>query len=361
MKKKICIATPVDYSNFGNRLQNYAVHVICKRMNMEPTTLAVEYSYILGFIPKYFILRIISFFHLSKLLSKLSKLKSVNKSYASWKFTRSEIKTIYIKNIKDYNRIVGAFDYYGIGGDQILSPYWKHMIPFATFLGNDAEKKICFSPSFGSDSLSSDYIDEIMKELNQINHIAIREQSGVDTIAQSIGKKSLRICDPVVMLTREDWISVSEKTDLKNNYRKSIVYFLGEDCVEYQKYITEDADRNQCILVDISRNSTSKESSCDPFEFIALINQSECVYTDSFHAIMIALILNKRVVIFQRKGGEEMNTRISELVERYNIENCLYSDNENSSHLGYYDHEKVNIILQSERKIAEEYYEQFTK
>ena len=66
MKKKICIATPVDYSNFGNRLQNYAVHVICKRMTMEPTTLAVEYSYILGFIPRYFILRIISFFHLSK-------------------------------------------------------------------------------------------------------------------------------------------------------------------------------------------------------------------------------------------------------------------------------------------------------
>ena len=27
MRKKICIATPVDYGNFGNRLQNYALWV----------------------------------------------------------------------------------------------------------------------------------------------------------------------------------------------------------------------------------------------------------------------------------------------------------------------------------------------
>ena len=357
--KKICIATPVDYSNFGNRLQNYAVHVICKRMNMESTTLAVEYSYILGFIPKHSILKIIDSLHLSKLFSKISKLKSINKSYASWKFTCSEINTVYIKNPRIFNRIINDFDYYGIGGDQILSPYWRQVIPFATFAGCDAEKKICFSPSFGSDILPSDYTDEIMKELAHINHIAIREQSGVEIIAKQIDKKAIRICDPVVMLTREEWISVAEKTDSEYNYRKALVYFLGEDCIEYQEYIAKDADKNLCKLIDISRNSKSKESACDPFDFISLINQSECLYTDSFHAVMLAIILNKRVVIFQRKGGETMNTRIHELVDRYHLKDCLFTNNDNSCQLGEYDRSEVNRILESERRIAEEYYGQF--
>lgn len=359
MKKKICIATPVDYSNFGNRLQNYAVHVICKRMNMEPTTLAVEYSYIFGLIPKYFVLKLINYFHLGNLLSKTSTAKSVNKSYAAWKFTNNEIDTIYIKNIGDFKKVVDDYDYYGIGGDQIFSPYWKQKIPFATFIGYDADKKICFSPSFGSDKLSLEYTDEIMKELEEIEHIAIREQSGVDMIAQTIDKRPIRICDPVVMLTREDWISASKKTSFKQDVRKTIIYFLGEYCGEYKEFISEDTNRKQCELVDVSRISNSKESTCDPFEFISFINQSECVYTDSFHAIMLALILNKRVVIFQRKGGEEMNTRIFELVERYHLENCLYSEKDNILNLGYYDCDNVNRILESERRIAEEYYEQF--
>ena len=106
MNKKICISTPVDYSNFGNRLQNYAVHEVCKRMGMEPTTLAVEYAFVLGIIPKNKILELIDGLHLGSLLSKIEKLKSINKSYASWKFTQSEIKTVYIENEVQLDKIL---------------------------------------------------------------------------------------------------------------------------------------------------------------------------------------------------------------------------------------------------------------
>ena len=77
MNRKICIATPVDYSNFGNRLQNYAVHEICKKFDLNPVTVATEYAYVGGCIPKNFVLKIVSGAKLQGLFSKSSKLKKI--------------------------------------------------------------------------------------------------------------------------------------------------------------------------------------------------------------------------------------------------------------------------------------------
>lgn len=151
MRKKICIATPVDYGNFGNRLQNYAVHMICKKMGMEPVTLAVEYSFVCGKIPKHRILELIHTFHIGNLISKANRLKSINKSYASWLFTKETIKTVYVENQDELNRMLTQSAYFGIGGDQIFAPYWNEIVWFSMFPECDPNSKICFSPSFGTD------------------------------------------------------------------------------------------------------------------------------------------------------------------------------------------------------------------
>lgn len=142
MRKKICIATPVDYGNFGNRLQNYAVHMICKKMGMEPVTLAVEYSFVCGKIPKHRILELIHTFHIGNLISKANRLKSINKSYASWLFTKETIKTVYVENQDELNRMLTQSAYFGIGGDQIFAPYWNEIVWFSMFPECDPNSKI---------------------------------------------------------------------------------------------------------------------------------------------------------------------------------------------------------------------------
>lgn len=359
MNKKICIATPVDYSNFGNRLQNYAVHVLCKRMGMEPTTLAVEYAFVFGRIPKNRILKLIDKLHLGILLSRVDKLKSINKSYASWKFTQSEIKTVYIENEEQLDRILSENDFYGIGGDQILAPFWKRIIRFAMFRGCDADRKICFSPSFGSDSLPDAYLNEIRPELEEIGHMAVREQSGCGLARKAAGIEAVRICDPVVMLTQDEWKAAAVPSKVTLPGRSAVAYFLGDFQQQYQDFISHEIEKNQCSIIDVSKSSKSKEAACNPLEFVSYLEQAECIYTDSFHAVMLAIILNKRVVIFERAGGREMNTRILELVARYHLENCLYSEEKNDENLGKYNVCEANAILDRERDLANEYYKQF--
>lgn len=257
MRKKICIATPVDYGNFGNRLQNYAVHMICKKMGMEPVTLAVEYSFVCGKIPKHRILELIHTFHIGNLISKANRLKSINKSYASWLFTKETIKTVYVENQDELNRMLTQSAYFGIGGDQIFAPYWNEIVWFSMFPECDPNSKICFSPSFGTDSPDRDYLNKIKPELLEIGNLAVREESGCRIAKDLTGKNVHRICDPVVMLSKADWIRAVARKEVSQKETISLVYFLGEYQENYFPKVENEAQKNGWCVIDVSRSSKS--------------------------------------------------------------------------------------------------------
>lgn len=356
--KKIVIATPVDFSNFGNRLQNYSVHRICKKMGYSPITLAVEYSYVFGVIPKHLVLHIISSLKLKRILSHIPALKKINKSIAAWDFTQKEIKTTFINSTRQYLKAVEGASLFGIGGDQVLSPYWNRIIWFSTFKEQPSQKKICFGPSFGQDILPKEYLETVVKnDVSQIAYPAFREQSGCDIAYQYLNVKPVHICDPVVMIKPEEWLEVVKGKSISYQEKYILVYFLGNVSSDYIDYIDKQK-REGFKVIDVSINSYESDAACDPLMFVSLISSANYVFTDSYHAIMLALILNTNLVIFNRNGGESMNTRIIEIVQKYNLESCLF-DNCKGELLPNYDKNTIQQILERERDIADEYYKNF--
>ena len=362
--KKICIATPVDYSNYGNRLQNFAVHKICKKYQLEPITLAVEYAFIKKRIPKHAVLQALDRLHLLKFVSRFPKFKKISKSLAAFRFTQKHIQTKYITDPCQLDKELENATYFGIGGDQILAPYWKNIIEFATFHGMPSSRKICFAPSFGSDILPKEYEDQIRPELADISYPAVREESGCKLFQSITGNPAMRICDPVVMLTQAEWRICTKESTVQVAEPYLLLYFLGEQNEAYNKFIQRMANEKHCKIIDVSKSSKTKESTCDPLEFVSCIENAEMVLTDSFHAVMLTIIHNTPLVIFNRIGGEEMSTRITELVERYQLQKCVFEglagDVDNAS-VGRYDLNYVNGILDSERAAADEYYRNIIK
>lgn len=358
MVDKIVIATPVDYSNFGNRLQNYAVHEVCKKLGWDPITAAVEYAYIKGKIAKHTVLEIVDRLNVYPVISRVPQLKSLTKSLGAYRFTKRYIKTQYVCSHDDLEKVCRDAKYGGIGGDQVLAPYWRKIIWFATFPDMAPDHKVCFAPSFGSDKLPQEHLEEVVgKEIPTIKHFAVREASGVSIAKQYANVDAVRICDPVVLLTKDEWLERCRDNGTQQDKKYGLVYFLGNKDQNYSSAIQEYSAMNGCSLIDVSKYSQSSESTCDPFAFISYMHRSEIVFTDSFHAVMFALILNKKVVIFDRVGGQEMNTRIEDLINRFGLRSCKYQPGESMD--GQYDTELVNSILSDERKKAYEYYKQF--
>lgn len=358
--RKIYIATPVDFGNYGNRLQNFAVHRICEKINLEPITLAVEYSYKGKFIPKHFICEFLDKSKASKFLYKKNGMSAVKKSQRAWDFTKQWIKTVYVQDSKQLNQLLKDNCYVGIGGDQIWSECWHSRIPFCNFQSISSDRKICFAPSFGSDSLPGTYASKVCAEIALIEKPAVRESSGAAYIKKYCKKDAFVICDPVVTLKKEEWeyYASSDSTPVPSN-PYILTYFLGKPNSESRAWIEQQLAEQRYDVIDLASKTVGKLRAVSPLGFVRLIANSAVLLTDSFHGLMFSLIFNKPVVIFPRSGGEKMNTRIDDVVKKYQIQDQRFQKEKNIAQYMKSNFEFINCILANERNASMEYYSSF--
>lgn len=357
MNKKIVIATPVDMNNYGNRLQNYAVHRICEKLGFYPVTLAPQEK-IAGFFPKYMLFKLAYPLRNNKLFNKSRKMAKFRKMLFGWEFTQNYINTIIPKNEKLLKNEINKAVLAGIGGDQIWSPYWAERVYFCGFSNLKSNKKICFAPSFGKANLSEDEMLVLKNKLTDIDNIAVREYSGIDIIKNITGKNARLIIDPVLMLSQEEWKKLfSENKVIEKKYIFS--YFLGSDSSQ-KEYVEKLAKDKRLELIDILDVNTPEVFCSSPEKFVEYIANAELVCTDSYHGLLLSLLFERPFIIFQRgaKNNSDMSTRIETIVNMFNLKDRLYENLKkdeifNSSVEMF--HEKINKV-QSE---AWEYYNSF--
>lgn len=356
---RVSVATPIDMNNFGNRLQNYAVNEICRKMEMQSITIdypKMYYGVKINTVIRLFrpIVKIPGITHI-KLMNKLKKL------VCGYEFTRKYIPCFESTNRKKILKKIDTCQLFGIGGDQIWSDYWARQIWYCGYENQSCEKKICFAPSFGKERFSSEEKCEIKKVVLKIAHPAVREISGVELFRELTGNTAIQIVDPVLMISKEEWLKItSAKVTPKEKY--ILLYFLGND--EQQKeQARKIAEKNNWKLINVLDINDSKHYGIGPAEFIDLINNAQIVFTDSYHGILMSMIMDTPFVICQRKMNNQvsdMNTRIDTLIKLFNIDKALY-ENVNFSDLSniYSMKEKYSSLIEKRVERAWEYYNGF--
>ena len=96
-----------------------------------------------------------------------------------------------------------------VGSDQLWLPvnvvadyYTLNWVP-------DSVNKISYATSFGVSNIPPKYNEEYVKFLKRINHLSVREESGVKLIKDVANLDAKLVCDPTILLTKEEWEEVS--------------------------------------------------------------------------------------------------------------------------------------------------------
>ena len=91
-------------------------------------------------------------------------------------------------------------------------------------------------------------------------------------------------------------------------------------------------------------------------QFLYLVNNAECVCTDSFHGVAFSSIFNKDFYAFKKRkdNNKSDNNRLIDLLYRLNLEDRLISNDTNIEYSSI-DYMKVNEKLKQEKKKSEEY------
>lgn len=362
---RVCVITIIDYKNYGNRLQNFALNKVLEKFEIEVVN-GLEYfsksEWILEkenkgqntFFKKKVPLSVLKcWFNLRR------KLSCSNKQYEGRikklrKFTRSNMYTfpcLYVEDNEDLKKRINDenIDYYFVGSDQVWNPYYEgHDFEFLTFV--ESRKRGSFSASFGVDTLPEVCKSRYASYLKDFQNLSVREKSGQNIVKELLNKEAHISVDPTLLLQRSEWEDVLKKNNTNEFTGEYIVtYFLGDVPQKIWQYASEKLMKVYCL----NDENTPSLFGVGIETFLYLIKNAKCVVTDSFHATVFSLIFNTNFYVFKRtqEGVSDMFTRLQALLDLFCLTERVYCEDE-FRYIENISKEKwdlVNKIMENER------------
>ena len=358
-EKKAGIITIVDLTNYGNRLQNYAVSEVLKKRGIVAETLNfVECSSskkVMCEVKQAF--RAVPFIYDVVLYVMGKKSLKKKRIYSFNKFSRKylPVKAICVGEKDDLKQLQNKYDYFVIGSDQIWNPEYGHAKKHDFAFFAKKEQKICFSPSFGVSTIKEQYCEQIGKCLSEIPNISVRERAGIDIVKELSGNNAEVLIDPTMMLDAEEWRCIKEKPEVDIQKKYILSYFIGKRTKEHDTKIKEWKEKYELEEYKLLDVQDTKLYCANPGEFVSLIEHATVVCTDSFHGSVFSILFGKPFVVFQRNGnGGGTASRLDTLLGTFKLMN-RYVHNLEEKDLFVCDYEESYGILEKERKKVDEF------
>ena len=261
-------------------------------------------------------------------------------------------------NDSNLTRLNDEYKYFISGSDQVWNPNAVRLLYLQGFV-DDTKTRIAYEASFGRDNLSEFEANKMIPYIKKFNYLGIREKTGTELLKKYIDNHIETVLDPTMLLTQNEWDSVSSKQIVNEDY--AIFYFFSNS-YNVRKKSEEFCKKNNLKMVLIpyakqeynfydSKGESIRINDIGPKEFVSMIKYAKYVFTDSFHGAVFSIIYNKPFVVFERnkKGHVSMNSRLYDLLDTFELKDRLINDYENLNDVGEIDYSYVNIILDKEK------------
>lgn len=379
--KKVGIVSCYFKNNYGSMLQAYASQKILDDNNIPNETINIsQLSDFSNGKTKYYISQITNFNFVKtklgmiklKVYSKLNKDLKRNFAIRNKKFEEFKRNFNLTKSFSTYNELNEysnkRYSDVIVGSDQLWLPvnvvsdyYTLNWVP-------EDVNKISYATSFGISSIPDKYKEQYKTFLNKIENLSVRENNAVKLVKDISGADATLVCDPTLLLTKEEWMDVQQEEPILNE-KYIFCYFLGNN-IEHRKFVERLKESTGYKIVSINHCDEYVKYSDEfadiipydvgPSEFVNYIRNAEYVCTDSFHGTVFSLINNTKFFTFERfnkKSKMSTNSRVHSLLEIVDLKNRLITGNENVEELikEKIDFKKVNKKLEEFRNESKEW------
>ena len=327
--RKIGIISLFGYNNYGNRLQLYAVQKMYESLGFDPEI--IKYKQKIPADPLLIRMKVLVSYCLSfpanlkkNVLQKQRIQAFKNHSKIHYRETKK-----YLDPLKIPTGFHENYSFFSVGSDQIWGWFTHPISDFVFLKFAPVEKRITFSPSFGSSTIDQKYRGIFTHGLQEIKNISVREESGAQIIKDFTNKDATVLCDPTMCLSKKEWLTFATPHKLKPKGKFILTYFLGElplKVVAVLNIITKDYE-----IVNLNSLKSPEFYAISPSEWVDYINSASLFLTDSFHGVVFSIVLQTPFVVYSRVGGENMQTRITNILEKFNMEDRFEMEFNNPS------------------------------
>lgn len=337
---KIGIITQPLETNYGGLLQNYALHKVLHDLGHE--TITLDQPYIKPTRVKVAIYQLKSI--IKKILGRKNRIpvfisdKEIDRiAIHTSKFTEKYINhTQKLSTKKDFCKVVKkhSFDALVVGSDQVWRPKYNHRLTrsFLDFAEGTDIIRIAYAASFGTDEW--EYTSKQTKVCSRLcklfKAISVRESSAVEICQEKFGIDAKFVLDPTMLLDKEDYIRIVEKSGITKSEGDMFTYILDqtEEKKEFVSKIAASLNLTPFSVMPVKNKQHIKEdiNSCifpAVEQWLRAFIDAKFVVCDSFHGAVFSIIFNKPFVII---GNEKRGlSRFNSLVSLYSLEDRLLS------------------------------------
>ena len=329
-KSRIGILTMHRVQNYGSALQAYALQEYINRLGYEAEL--IDYIFPNGKHKQRRPLKKViksTLFKWVFALPLLRKSKRFARFYSEY-YNCSEQQF-------DNPRCLMQYDYpYDVlitGSDQVWNPI--HILTDTSFFlpfAHPHTPKIAYAPSFSVASVPEEFDATLRSYIESYSHISVREKSGIDIVQALTNKEVSMVCDPTLLLTKEDWSALAEQSDYKIEGPYILVYVLSYAYNPYPEInaIIERVQQELGLplilldapIMDMKFKNARFIKDAGPLDFLHLVQHASFIITTSFHGTAFALNFGIPFysVIRDRSG---FDTRMMDLIDAVKADRAI--------------------------------------
>ena len=264
---------------------------------------------------------------------------------------------------RDLSKETVNYDLFISGSDQVLNPRLTgfdniYYLSFAL-----PRQRCSYAASFGlsSDNLSSKEKAFIQKYLLGFLKLSLRETEG-KVLAKEVGYQDPQVhVDPTLIFTKEDWTKIAIIPKQKRKY--ILMYLMHYDPILIQ-FATELAKNKKYQLIYIApvidlHFIKAKHIYPTPQEWLGWFLKAEYIITNSFHGLAFAVNFNKLFFVGKLPSSWGTNSRLKNLLDLLGLDNREYGSLSSEEEKPI-DWERVNMVIDQERKRALNYLKEIT-
>lgn len=336
----ICIITRIDYSNYGNRLQNYALSMLLENEGwnvLSGVKLIAKDTWInssKGIKKKIKQTTPFGLFRLWQIYNQ-EAIDRLNYEHIKMcnlrRFTQIYIPTLPPLIVRDASHLTRTlrkyhFDYYIAGSDQVWNPYFGgkdyEFLTFAT-----QEKRLSFAASFGVSEIPDALRERYRILLNQMKYISVREAKAVDIVQMLTGRNDVHWTpDPTLLLERSAWDELAAKATIDKPAHYIATYFLGEIPPAVEMF----AKLKNLPLMKMNCKQQPELNDIGVEDFLSVLRSADYVLTDSFHGMAFSIKFHREFFVFRRvckRKDRDMFSRLENTLTLLGLEMRIQEDN----------------------------------
>ena len=377
---RIGILTLPPNANYGGILQAYALqnrlekeghNVVVFDKKIYPHKLSLlkkPFVYFKRFIKKYLLgQKGTIIFQERELFKKDSIIRSNTQ-----KFINKYIHRYVISSLKDIDK--SDFDAIVVGSDQVwrmvyFKSSWETPKASDAFLGFTKGwdiLRISYAASFGTDKtdVSSNEIEECKNALALFKEVSVREDEGVSICKNTFGINAIKVLDPTLLLTKEDYLSLINNKQYPKDDKPILAKYILDETPEIEKSIQSIAKKNNYIIKDTNlagwgNNHNIPTPQISVEDWLYTFSSAKLIINDSFHATVFSILFHKSfvVIVNQQRG----TSRIRSLLNMFGLEDRMVTSLNDISNFRDIDYKQIDLKLDKLRMNSLHFLQKYLK